>query len=58
MKYHPPTKFCVFSAMGYWELNGRPVSSERARYGSAPGAVWKESEVARELYLHVGYFTP
>lgn len=30
LKYHPPTKFCVAPAMGYWELNGRPVGEREA----------------------------
>ena len=24
--YHPPSKFCVCPSMGYWELDGKPVS--------------------------------
>lgn len=55
--YHPPTKFCVSPAMGYWELSGRPVSAKEAQYGLLPEAIWRESEVARELHLYVGYFT-
>lgn len=30
-KYHPPTKFCVFPALGYWELNGKPVNDREAQ---------------------------
>lgn len=51
-KYHPPTKFCVAPALGYWELNGKPV-----RYNpDVPGMVWRESEVTRELHLYLGWF--
>jgi len=28
--YHPPTKFCAFPSMGYWEIDGKPVSSREA----------------------------
>jgi hypothetical protein len=42
--------------MNYWELNGKPVSAREANYGLAPGAVLMESEVAKELHLHLGYF--
>jgi len=42
--------------MGYWELNGRPVSSREADYGLHPLALWKESEVAKELHLYLGWF--
>lgn len=58
MKYIEPDLFCVFPAMGYWEIDGKPVSSREARYGLHPRAVWKESEVAKNLHRHVGYFVP
>ncbi len=53
--YHPPTKFCVSPAMGYWELDGKPVSGKEAQWGSAPGAVWRESEIAKEIHLYTGW---
>jgi hypothetical protein len=53
--YRPPTKFCVFPALTYWELNGKPVSAQEAQYGLAPGAVLRETEIAKELHLHLGY---
>tara|TARA_Y100000034_G_scaffold68621_1_gene82823 strand:- start:664 stop:1011 length:348 start_codon:yes stop_codon:yes gene_type:complete len=93
-KYHPPTKFCVFPSMGYWAIDGNPVSSrealdrmslcdrlDRARVDGKTKLegelqlgqftiteievdsdkqfitrpTWEQSEVARELHLHVGW---
>lgn len=50
----PPTKFCVYPVLGYWELNEKPVSSKEAQCGLDPGAKWMESEVCRELHLYFG----
>lgn len=46
--------FIVFPALGYWEIDGKPVSSKEAQYGLHPDAVWKETEAARCLttFLH------
>lgn len=32
--------FCIFPAMGYWEMMGKPVSSLDAEYGAHPDAKW------------------
>jgi len=56
MVYVPPTEFCVCPSMGYWEIDGKSVSSTEADCGLNPQAVWKESEVARNLHKHTGYF--
>ena len=53
--YHPPTKFAVAPSMGYFEIDGKPVSDKEAQWGSAPGAVWRESEISKELHLYVGW---
>jgi len=42
-----PMPFCVFPALGYWEIDGKPVSAKKAQYGSHPGAIWKETEIAK-----------
>ena len=31
---------CVFPTMGYWEIDGRPVSSREAHSGLHPLAKW------------------
>lgn len=54
--YHSPTKFCVFPALGYWELYGQAISPTEAQYGLIPGAVWVESEIAENLKDYIGYF--
>lgn len=41
--------FVVFPAFGYWEIDGKPVSSKEADYGLNPKAKWVETEVARNL---------
>ena len=41
--------FCVFPALGYWEIDGKPVSSLKANYGANPKAVWRETEVAKNM---------
>ena len=43
-KWIPPTKFCAFPSFGYWELNGKPVSSKVAKYGLRVGVVWRRSK--------------
>ena len=43
--------FCVFPALGYWEIDGKPVSSKEAEYGLNPRAIWKPTEIARSLEL-------
>ena len=32
--------FCVFPAMGYWEIDGKPVSSREVRSGLHPLVKW------------------
>ena len=54
MKYIPPTKFCVFPSMGYWEVDGKPVSWEDAK--NNPNRIWKQSEIAKNIKDYVGYF--
>ena len=56
MKYIPPIKFCVFPSMGYWALNGKPISAREAQHGAAPGVTWESSEIALNLKDYVGYF--
>ena len=53
--YHPPTKFCVFPALGYWSLNGKPVSDKEANYGLTPGVKWLPTEIARNLKDYMGW---
>ncbi len=44
--------FNVFPAMGYWEIEGKPVSSRAAEYGAHPKAVWKQTtEIATRKQL-------
>ena len=45
IEQHQP--FCVFPSMGYWELDGKPVSGKMVRYGLEPGAIWKQTELAK-----------
>ena len=54
IKYIAPTKFCSFPSIGYWELNGHPVSSQEAEYGKKKGAIWKKSELSRDIEQHIG----
>ena len=44
-------KFAAFPSLGYWEIDGKPVSSADARAVGwfAGGAKWRETEVARNL---------
>lgn len=41
--------FVVFPALGYWEIDGKPVSSREAKCGLHPRAVWKPTEVACQM---------
>lgn len=38
--------FNVFPALGYWEIDSKPVSSREARYGAHPRAKWMRTEEA------------
>jgi len=40
-------KFCVFPAVGYWEIDGKPVSENEAKLN--PQAVWKKTEIAKRI---------
>lgn len=31
---------CIFPAMGYWEIDGKPVSSREAEAGAHPDTKW------------------
>jgi len=42
-----PLPFCAFPAMGYWEIDGKPVSSKEAQSGLHPRAIWRETEIAK-----------
>ncbi len=33
-------RICIFPTMGYWEIDGRPVSSREAHSGLHPLAKW------------------
>ena len=46
-------KFVVFPALGYWEIDGKPVSSKEAQFGAHPRAIWRETEVARNLNINM-----
>ena len=46
MKY---PSFNVFPALGYWEIDGKPVSSKEAEHGLHPRAVWKETQYSEGL---------
>ncbi|KKL97298.1 hypothetical protein LCGC14_1835900 [marine sediment metagenome] len=58
MKYVPPKKFCAFPAMGYWEIDGKSVSSAEAEYGGHPRAIWRESEISKQLEDYMGRLVP
>ena len=61
--YRPPTRFCAFPSLGYWEVDGKPVSSREAlerealcdRGSHLARSIWRESEISRELHLHTGW---
>ena len=53
-KYVEPDLFCSFPSMGYWAIDGRPVSPREALNGLNPRATYERSEVANNLHRHVG----
>ena len=41
--------FVVFPSLGYWEIDGKPVSPKEAQYGLHPKAKWMPTEVSRTI---------
>lgn len=41
--------FVAFPALGYWEIDGKAVSSEKAQWGLNSDAVWKPTEISKNL---------
>lgn len=58
MRFIPPTKFCCFPALTYWEIDGKPVSSREAEYGAHPRAVLKETEISKHYSDYIGKLVP
>ena len=54
-KYVPPTKFCVFPALNYWEIDEKPASSREAGYGAHPRAILRETEISKNIHEYLGY---
>lgn len=55
-KYIYPTRFSSLPALGYWEIDGAPVSSEEAMNGLHPKAVWIPTEISDNIHEHTRHF--
>ena len=40
-------RFVIFPSFGYWEIDGKPVSSEEAQAGLHPRAIWRLTEIGK-----------